>query len=125
MNVYNIIPPAGNVTGTTLQIQYSLLMEYTTENQTPVVSSEAYSNEVVNEMWQILSKTNTFSENPLHMEKFMQAVRDAMTDIGHFYGKHREGFRNLFTALQSFGLPIVSAIGRAGNIADGLYGKLS
>lgn len=128
MNVYNIIPPSTQedglvkIMGTTLQLQMAVQLEYTTENQTPLTSSDAYDFAVFRETYQVLSRTNTFSENPLHIEKFTNAARNAWDRISGFYSANRNSFRNLFDVLSTFGIPVLSGFGKLASVVDTTLG---
>jgi len=121
-NVYLIVPPPqgtniGNVFPK-FTAMFTVQFEYTTLNQIPVQSSRAIDD--LDGAMQVLKRTNTFTENPLHLGKFGDIIKNAGRTIVDFYKDNRSAAKGVFSALSAFGGPVASIFGRAGSVMDAL-----
>lgn len=125
MNIYTISPPAEGgigsaVTPTTLTLISTVQFEYTTTNQTPVVSNRAIEMEHVKMAAQLLSQVDVFTENPLHLPQLMAAIQSLGRGASNFYKNNRSAFAPIFGALSAFPNPIVATLGKAATGLDSL-----
>lgn len=123
-NVFYLQPPAvsGNAGINTnsfgdqvFTLQMAVNFEYTTQSLIPVTAPVMLNAAVMQEVRNILMLSPTFTENPLHIADFKRIAESA----GDFYRAHRGKFQTAFSALASFGNPVLKALGMAANAADG------
>lgn len=118
MNIYTISPPSEGGLGsaispTTLTLISTVQFEYTTTNQTPVVSNRAIEMEHIKMAAQLLAQVDVFTENPLHLPQLMAAIQSLGRGASTFYKSNRASFAPLFGALSAFPNPVVSSLGKA------------
>lgn len=111
MNVYTLSPAEAFAAKITTTLLFTVQFEYTTLSQIPVQSSKAILN--IQPALQALCEAPSFTENPLHLGKFMEIVRSAGRNMLEFYKDNRKTAVPMFAALSSFGGPIGSMVGRA------------
>lgn len=121
-NLYLIVPPPqgtniGNVFPK-FTVMFTVQFEYTTLNQIPMQSSRAIDD--LEGAMAILKRTNTFTENPLHLGKFGDIIKSAGRSIADFYRDNRSAAKGLFSALSAFGGPVAGLLGKAGSVIDAL-----
>lgn len=122
-NVYYLQPPAvsGNAGVNSnsfgdqvFTLQMAVNFEYTTQSLIPITSPVLLNSAVMQEVRNILMVSPTFTENPLHIADFKKIAESA----GNFYKNNRGKFQTAFSALSSFGHPLLKALGLAASAAD-------
>lgn len=123
MNMYWLIPPtpaaATTAVPTLLQLNFCVQFEYTTLNQTPNVSITGIDEMYLKAAMKVLQELPTFSENPLHLEGFANAISSMLSGVRSGYLRNRDGFQALFKGLSAFGGPLAT-MGNIATLADSL-----
>lgn len=123
VNVYWLVPPTPSASTTAvptiINLHYCVQFEYTTLNQTPLVSTSGIEEDELKGAMRLLQTTMTFTENPLHLPGFLNAINGAFGSVKDFYNRNRGGFQTLFKGLSSFGGPI-STLGGVATTLDSL-----
>lgn len=123
MNVYLIVPPTPVMTESsvipnlTITCLACVQFEYTTTNQTPVVSATSFDNEAYEGAMSILQQTPTFTENPLHIDSFINAIRRVGGRLANIYSMARPMLKPVYSAMSAFG-PTAGVLGRVANAVD-------
>lgn len=123
MNLYLVVPPnpvlteSSTIPNLTTTCLSCVQFEYTTSNQTPVVSATAFDHKAYEEAMVILQDTPTFTENPMHIDSFLSAVRNFGARVSGVYSFMRPYLKPMYSALSAFG-PIAGTIGKVVDAVD-------
>lgn len=130
MNIFMLVPPnpqslviAGSTTPCNITLVSAIHFEYTTLNQTPMVSNRGVDLSDVRAASALLAEVEVFTENALHLDAFMSAIRGLASGASSLYSKYRTSFQPLFGALSAFGHPVVSGLGKVALGLDHMYGS--
>lgn len=125
MNLYSLVPPSPNIPGIggaatpcNVTLISAVHFEYTTLNQTPIQSNHAIGIDHLRAATRMLGDVDVFTENGAHVDAFLSAIRSMAGSVKSTYNKYRSGIVPIFSALSSFGHPVVSGLGKAALAAD-------
>lgn len=124
MNIYLIEPPLdtleamGTAPSMTINLLSTVQFEYTSMNQTPVLSTLAYDSSAIDEAFTFLGRVPTFSENPLHISSMANAVKNMFGAAVNYYKGSRKMMQPIYGALAAFGGPVLGTIGRVATAVD-------